>query len=179
MPPPPAPHGPRLAASHPRSRTPSPERQFALQPQALQSLPAVAVSAMNLATGVGFPTSSPPSSDPQYPIRHAPPLGPPPSHLNYPTTRQARIDSLRSISSVSIQGHGVSPSMRVDVGAANSYAAETDEEEIMTPVRPSEKALGKQRAPLDAEPNEEDLRTSLTSVPLLRPCLTHSRRRNP
>jgi hypothetical protein len=115
MPPPPAPHGPRLAASHPRSRTPSPERQYAPPPQAPQVLPAAAV---------GFPTSNPPLSDPQYPIRHAPPLGPPPSHLHYPTAREARNDSLRSINSVSIQGHGVSPSMRVDVGTANSYTVE-------------------------------------------------------
>jgi len=57
--------------------------------------------------------------------------------------------------------------MRVDVGAANSYTDEADEEDIMTPVRPSEKALGKRRVPPDAEPDEEDLRTSLTvSSPL-------------
>jgi hypothetical protein len=44
--------------------------------------------------------------------------------------------------------------------AANSYTAEADEEEIMTPIQPSEKALGKRRAPLDAEPDEEDIRKS-------------------
>jgi len=59
--------------------------------------------------------------------------------------------------------------MRVDVSAANSYTDEVDEEEIMTPVRPSEKALGKRKLPLDAEPDEEDLRKSLTGIPLLRP----------
>jgi hypothetical protein len=41
----------------------------------------------------------------------------------------------------------------------------SDEEEIMTPVQPSEKALGKRRMPLDAEPDEEELRKSLTGVP--------------
>lgn len=160
MPPPPAPHGPRLAGSHPRSRTPSPERQVVFPPQTPQVLPAVAANA------IGPPTSSPPSSEPQYSIRHAPPLGPPPSHLNYPTTRQARIDSLQSINSVSAQGLGVPPSMRVDVSAANSYTDEADEEDIMTPVRPSEKALGKRRMPADAEPDEEELRKSHTGIPL-------------
>jgi hypothetical protein len=58
--------------------------------------------------------------------------------------------------------------MRVDVSAANSYANEVDEDDIMTPVRPSEKALGKRRIPLDAEPDEEELRKSLTGVHLLR-----------
>ena len=163
MPPPPAPHGPRLAGSHPRSRTPSPERQVVFPPQTPQVLPA---NAINTATAVGPPTSSPPSSEPQYSIRHAPPLGPPPSHLNYPTTRQARIDSLQSINSVSAQGLGVPPSMRVDVSAANSYTDEADEEDIMTPVRPSEKALGKRRMPADAEPDEEELRKSHTGIPL-------------
>jgi len=57
--------------------------------------------------------------------------------------------------------------MRVDVGAANSYTTEADEEELKTPIVPSEKALGKRRAPLDAEPDEEDLRKSLTGVRLL------------
>jgi len=55
------------------------------------------------------------------------------------------------------------PNMRADVGAANSYNGEADED-IMTPVRPSENALGR---PPDAEPDEEDLCTSLTGVPLL------------
>ena len=82
--------------------------------------------------------------------------------------RQARIDSLQSIHSVSSQGQAVPPSMRVDVGAANSYTDAANEEDIMTPVRPSEKAMGKRRMPLDAEPDEEELRTSLTCVPLLR-----------
>lgn len=63
--------------------------------------------------------------------------------------------------------------MRVDVSAANSYASEVGEEEIMTPVRPSEKAMGKRRAPLDAEPDEEDLRESPTSAPLLIPWLNN------
>ena len=168
MPPPPAPHGPRLAATHPRSRTPSPERQVVFPPHAPQVLPAAAVSAINSASAAGLPAPSPPSSDPQYPIRHAPPLGPPPLHLNHPIVRQARIDSLQSTHSVSSQGPGALPSMRVDVGAANSYTDMADEEDIMTPVRPSEKALGKRRMPLDAEPDEEDLRMSLISVPLLR-----------
>lgn len=160
MPPPPAPHGPRLANSHPRSRTPSPERQYAPPHQAPQAVPAVPVGAINAVTGVGFPTSSPPSSEPQHPVRHAPPPGPPPLHLHYPTTRQGRIDSLRSINSVNLQGHGVAPGTRVDVSIANAYTA-GGEEEIMTPIQPSEKALGKRRAPLDAEPDEEDLRESL------------------
>ena len=167
MPPPPAPHGPRLAANHPRSRTPSPERHVVFPPQASQALPAAAVGAINAAAAVGLPTSSPTPSEPQYPIRHAPPLGPPPSHLNYPTMRQARIDSLQSIHSVTSQGQGIPPSMRVDVGAANSYTNAADEEDIMTPVRPSEKAMGKRRMPLDAEPDEEELRKSPTCVPLL------------
>ena len=165
MPPPPAPHGPRLAATHPRSRTPSPERQIAFPPQ---GLPAAAVSAISAASAGGLPTPNPPSSEPQYPIRHAPPLGPPPLHLNHPIARQARIDSLQSTHSVSSQGHAVLPSMRVDVGAVNTYTDVADEEDIMTPVRPSEKALGKRRMPLDAEPDEEDLRKSLISVPLMR-----------
>jgi len=50
--------------------------------------------------------------------------------------------------------------MRFDAGATNPYTDEADEEDIMTPVRPSEKAS-------DAEPDEEDIRTSLTGVPLL------------
>lgn len=56
--------------------------------------------------------------------------------------------------------------MRVDVSAANSYTDEADEEDIMTPVRPSEKALGKRRMPADAEPDEEELRKSHTGIPL-------------
>jgi len=99
-----------------------------------------------------------------------PPLGPPPSHLNYPTTSQARIDSPQSINSVSVQGHEVVPSMRVDVGAANSYTDEADEEDITTPIRPSEKAP-------DAEPDEGVLRTSLTGVPLSSFWLTRFHRR--
>jgi len=79
MPPPPAPRGPRLAVSHPRSRTPPPERQVTFPPQGPQVLPAVAVSAINATPAVGLPTPVPPSSEPQYAIRHAPPLGPPPS----------------------------------------------------------------------------------------------------
>ena len=76
IPPPPAIHGPRLAATHSQSRTPSPERQVVFTPHAPQVLPTAAV---NAATVVGLPTSSPTPSEPQYPIRHAPPLGPPPS----------------------------------------------------------------------------------------------------
>ena len=162
MPPPPAPHGPHLAGSHPRSRTPSPERQVVLPPQASQVLPAVAANAINTATAVGPPTSSPPSSKPQYSIRHAPPLGPPPSHLNYPTTRQARIDTLQSINSVR---HGVPPSMRVDVSAANSYTNEADGEDFMTPVRPSGEALSQLWMPPDADPDEEGLQ-GLSPAPL-------------
>jgi len=74
------------------------------------------------------------------------------------------------INSVNVQGHGVVPSMRVDVGAANSYTDEADEEDITTPVRPSEKAP-------DAEPDEGVLRTSLTGVPLLSFWLTRFHRR--
>ena len=164
MPPPPAPHGPRLAAA--RSRTPSPERGYAPSVQAPQGLSPVAASGRNAAAA---PASSLPSSEQQYPMRHAPPPGPPPLHVHYPTTKQGRADSLPSIKSVSLQGHGAAPIVRVDVSAANSYATESDEEEIMTPIRPSEKALGKQRAPIDAEPDEEELRESLSSVSLLNP----------
>jgi len=160
MPRPPAPNGPPLTVSHPRSRTPSPNCQVVFPPQGPQVLPAVAVSAINATPAVGLPTTGPPSSEPQYPIRYTPPLGTPPSHLNYPTTSQARIDSPQSINSVSVQGHGVVPSARTDVGAANLYTDEANEEDIVTPVRPSEKAP-------DAELDEEDLRTSLTGVPLL------------
>ena len=75
IPPPPAIHGPRLAATHPRSQTPSPERLVVFPPH----LPTAAAGAINAATVVGLPTSSPTPSEPQYPIRYAPPLGPPPS----------------------------------------------------------------------------------------------------
>lgn len=102
-------------------------------------------------------------------MRHAPPPGPPPLHLHYPTTRQGRIDSLRSINSVNVQGLGVAPSMRVDIGTANAYTGGADEEEIVTPIQPSEKALGKRRAPLDAEPDEEALRESLPRSIILKP----------
>ena len=59
--------------------------------------------------------------------------------------------------------------MRVDVGTANAYAAGADEEEMKTPIRPSEKALGKRRAALDAEPDEVDLRESLRCSLVVKP----------
>ena len=146
--PPPGPH--RLHPYHTRSRT---ERQSAPPHQVPRAVPPLAVGAFNAAAGIEFPTvSGPPSSEPpQSPVRHVPPPDPPPLHVHYPTMERAKIDSLRSRNSV----------MRVDIGAANAYTAGADNEEFMTPIQPSEKALGKLRAPPDAELDEGHFSKSL------------------
>jgi hypothetical protein len=46
--------------------------------------------------------------------------------------------------------------MRIDMDAARRYSNE-EEENLMTPVKPSEKAMGKRRAAVEAPPDEEEL----------------------
>jgi len=45
--------------------------------------------------------------------------------------------------------------MRIDMDAAKRYSIES--EDLMTPIRPSEKAMGKRRAVTEAQPDEEEL----------------------
>jgi hypothetical protein len=45
--------------------------------------------------------------------------------------------------------------MRIDLDAAHRYSSEEDD--LMTPVKPSEKAIGKRRAAVEAPPDEEEL----------------------
>jgi hypothetical protein len=45
--------------------------------------------------------------------------------------------------------------MRIDLDAARWYSSE--EEDLMTPVKPSEKAMGKRRATIAAPPDDEEL----------------------
>lgn len=51
--------------------------------------------------------------------------------------------------------HNVS-GVRIDMDAAKGYM-NSDDDDLMTPVKPSEKALGKRRAPMEEPPNEEEL----------------------
>lgn len=47
--------------------------------------------------------------------------------------------------------------MRIDMDAANQYVDQNSDDELKTPIKPSEKALGKRRAMVQQAPDEEEL----------------------
>ena len=51
---------------------------------------------------------------------------------------------------------------RVDIDAARRYSS--DEDDLMTPIRPSAKAMGKRKAPAEETPDEEELGLSIYFV---------------
>ncbi|CAG8698336.1 1680_t:CDS:2, partial [Acaulospora colombiana] len=138
--PPAAPHGPRHPPSNNRSRTPSPDRP-------------------GVVSGTVPGTTSPPL------MEYGPPSHPPPQHGQRGGAGGARYDSLRSGNRTESPVPGGAPpglggthnvaGMRIDTDAAHRYSS--DEENLMTPIRPSAKALGKRRAEVEAPPDEEEL----------------------
>ncbi|KAG8749434.1 hypothetical protein FRC14_001378, partial [Serendipita sp. 396] len=161
--PPGAPHGPRSLPIT-RSRTPSPDRSG------------------TYSTGSTPPVASTPINGSDY----GPPSHPPPPQLSHATNNNnsnnmrsagKRYDSAsrgRTESPVPIS-IGITPppglsgvatsagvamhntaGMRIDMDAARRYES-SDEEGLLTPIKPSEKALGKRRAVADAPVDEEEL----------------------
>jgi hypothetical protein len=97
-------------------------------------------------------------------MEYGPPSHPPPGQQ---AQRGARYDSLRGGNRTESPVPGGAPpglggthnvaGMRIDTDAAHRYSSEEDD--IMTPIRPSAKALGKRRAEAEAPPDEEELGT--------------------
>lgn len=127
--PPSAPHGPRQP-SNTRSRTPSPDRSG------------------DYSAGSTPPTAGTPTNGMDYP----PPSHPPPHLASQGRTESPAPGSVPP----GLQNFG---GMRIDMDAARGYAGSDGESEdqIMTPIRPSAKALGKRRAEVDTPIDDEEL----------------------
>lgn len=131
--PPAAPHGPRQpagSATTTRSRTPSPDRNGNFTPSHTPPTTAHAHAAH----------AAPNPAD------YGPPAHPPPQF-----TRGGVTGPVPALSVA-----GPPPGLtRVDVEAARRYSSE--EEDLMTPIRPSDKAKGKRRAIVEDAPDEAEL----------------------